>query len=130
MIIIFIIIYLNYHFRVIIILLYHYYLFIYLIIIWGMTKGKGKQQNQVAVSAETQMTRFIAKFEKDFSLVSCLSTNMILMNAWYVNNGASRHMTLMWQLFSTLKKQDSRARLLGAGSADFQKSSGAGAFFI
>jgi hypothetical protein len=35
-------------------------------------KGKQQQQKQVVASAETQMTEFASKFEKDFSLVSCL----------------------------------------------------------
>jgi hypothetical protein len=56
-------------------------------------KGKGKQQHQVATSAETQMSEFASKFEKDFSMVSCLSTSTVPWNAWYVDSGASRHMT-------------------------------------
>jgi hypothetical protein len=39
-------------------------------------KGKRKSQ-QVATSAETQLDEFAAKFEKDFSLVSCLSTSTV-----------------------------------------------------
>jgi hypothetical protein len=75
-------------------------------------KGKGKeQQMQVAASAKTQMNEFVAEFEKDFLLVSFLFTNMILRNAWYVDNGASQHMTLAQQLFSSLKKQDSRVQV-------------------
>jgi hypothetical protein len=57
-------------------------------------KGKGKQQqNHVAASAETQINEFASKFDKDFSMVSCLSTSTIMRNAWYVDSGASRHMT-------------------------------------
>jgi hypothetical protein len=33
------------------------------------------------------VNKFAAKFEKDFSLVSFLSTNTILRNVWYVDNG-------------------------------------------
>jgi hypothetical protein len=71
-------------------------------------KGKGKQQQkQVVASIETQMTKFAAKFEKHFSLVSCLSTSAIPRNVWYVDSGASRHMTSAQKWFSSLKKQDS-----------------------
>jgi hypothetical protein len=52
------------------------------------------------------MNKFVAKFKKDFLLVSCLSINTILRYAWYVNSGSSRHMTLTRQLFSSLKKHD------------------------
>jgi hypothetical protein len=66
-------------------------------------KGKGKQQQkQVATSAKTQMNELIAKFEKDFSMVSCLSTNTVPRNVWYVDSGASCHMTYARQLFSSL----------------------------
>ena len=68
-------------------------------------KGKGEQQQkQVATSTETKVNEFAAKFEKDFSLVSYLSTSTIPRNVWYVDSGASRHMTSTWQLFSSLKK--------------------------
>jgi hypothetical protein len=53
------------------------------------------------------MNEFTAKFKKDFWLVSCLSTSTIPSNVWYVDSGASRHITSTQQLFSSLKK-DSR----------------------
>jgi hypothetical protein len=71
-------------------------------------EGKGKQQQkQLAASAQTRMNKFVAKFEKNFSLVSCLFTSAIPRIAWYVDSGASWHMTSTQQLFSSLKKQDS-----------------------
>jgi hypothetical protein len=69
-------------------------------------KGRGKLQ-QVATSAETQLNEFVAKFEEDFSLVSCLSTSTITKSAWYLDSGASRHMTEAWELFSSLMEMDS-----------------------
>ena len=75
-------------------------------------KGKGKQQyNQVAASVETQMNEFSSKFEKDFLMVCCLSTSMVLRNAWYVDNGTSRQMTSTWELFSSLKEHVSRVQV-------------------
>jgi hypothetical protein len=68
-------------------------------------KSKGEQhQTRVATFAKTQMNKFTTKFEKHFSLVTCLSTNTIPRNIWYVDNGASRHMTSSQQLFSSMKK--------------------------
>jgi hypothetical protein len=55
-------------------------------------KGK-QQQKQVAAFAETQMNEFATKFEKDFSLVSHLSNSTIPRNVWYLDSGASQHMT-------------------------------------
>jgi hypothetical protein len=75
-------------------------------------KDKGKQQQkQLVAFAETQMNKFVAKFEKDFSLVSCLSASTILRNAWYVDSGASQHRTSTRQLFSSMKKHDSRIQV-------------------
>ena len=51
------------------------------------------------------MNEFVAKFEKDLLMVSFLSTNVIPRNVLYVDNGASRHMTSAWQLFSSLTMQ-------------------------
>jgi hypothetical protein len=69
-------------------------------------KGKIKLQ-QVAASAKTQMDEFAAKFEKDFSLVSCFSTSIVSKSAWYVGSGASSHMTPTRELFTNLMEQDS-----------------------
>jgi hypothetical protein len=57
------------------------------------------------------MNESTTKFEKDLSLVYYISTNMIPRDAWYVDSGASRHMTSTQQLFSSLKKQDSRVQV-------------------
>jgi hypothetical protein len=84
----------------------------------------------VATSTETQMNEFTTKFEKDFSLVSCLFTNMVSWDAWYVDSKASQHMTSAQQCFTSLKKQDSRVQveldddarypLVGVGTIPFQ----------
>jgi hypothetical protein len=47
------------------------------------------------------------KFEKDFSLVSFLSTSTTTRSAWYLDNGASHHMTEAQELFSSLMERDS-----------------------
>jgi hypothetical protein len=74
------------------------------------------------------MNKFVAKFEKDFSLVSCLSTSMIPRDS-----GASGHMTSARQLFSSLKKQDlgvhheigddAKYPIAGVGTIPFQLKS-------
>jgi hypothetical protein len=48
------------------------------------------------------------KFESDFSLVSYLSTSIATTSAWYLDSGASRHMTEARELFSSLTKTNSR----------------------
>jgi hypothetical protein len=68
-------------------------------------KGQGK--TQTTTSTETQLDEFATKFEKDFSLVSCLSTNTNTRSAWYLDNGASHHMTEARELFNSLTEKDS-----------------------
>jgi hypothetical protein len=70
-------------------------------------KGKGKTQ-QVAATAETQLSELATKFENDFSLVLFLSTSTIARSAWYLDSGASRHMTEARELFNRLSKEDSK----------------------
>ena len=55
-------------------------------------KKKGKGKTQITTSTETQLDEFVVKFEKDCSLVSCLSTNTTAGSAWFLDSGASRHM--------------------------------------
>jgi hypothetical protein len=96
-------------------------------------KGKGKSQ-QVATSAETQLSEFVAKFESDFSLVSCLSTSTVARSAWYLDSGASRHMTEARELFNSLTETDSgihvelgddaKYAVKGEGTILFQLESG------
>ena len=62
---------------------------------------------QVATSTETRLSELAAKFEDNFSLVSCISTNTIAQSAWYLDSGASRHMTEVRELFSGLSEDDS-----------------------
>jgi hypothetical protein len=58
-----------------------------------LEKKKGQGKMQTTTSTETQLDEFATKFEKDFSLVSCLSTSTNTRSAWYLDNGASHHMT-------------------------------------
>jgi hypothetical protein len=42
--------------------------------------------------AKMQLDEFVVNFDKDLSLVSCLSTSTTNKSAWYLDNGAYRHM--------------------------------------
>jgi hypothetical protein len=50
-----------------------------------------KKKKQTATSAAVE--EFSAKFDKEFSLVVCLSTRTTHSDVWYIDSGASRHMT-------------------------------------
>jgi hypothetical protein len=50
-----------------------------------------KKKKQTAASAAVE--EFSTKFDKESSLVVCLSTRTTHSDMWYINSGASRHMT-------------------------------------
>jgi hypothetical protein len=47
---------------------------------------------QTTTSTETQLDEFATRFEKDYSMISCLSTRTTMRNAWFLDSGASHHM--------------------------------------
>jgi hypothetical protein len=90
-------------------------------------KGKGKSQ-QVATSVETQVKEFVERFEKDFLLVSCLSS-AISNGVWFVDNGASHHMTRAHELFTSWLEKDSYLHVeLGTNAKCGVKGVGTGRF--
>jgi hypothetical protein len=50
-----------------------------------------KKKKQTTASAEVE--EFSTKFDKEFSLVVCLSTRATYSSVWYIDSGVSRHMT-------------------------------------
>jgi hypothetical protein len=44
-------------------------------------------------------------------LVSCLSASTTTRIAWFLDSGASRHMTKAWEIFSSLTERDSNLHL-------------------
>jgi hypothetical protein len=67
------------------------------------SKKKGKKETHVATSTSTKIDDFAKKFEKEFSLVACLSGSGSAtfgdIGAWFVDSGSSRHMTGMRSMF-------------------------------
>jgi hypothetical protein len=53
-----------------------------------------------------QVDEFVVNFEKDFSPVSFLSTSTSTKTAWYLDSGASLHMTEAWEILSNLMERD------------------------
>jgi hypothetical protein len=62
-------------------------------------KKKGKGKTHTTTSLETQLDEFATKFEKEFSMLSCPSTDTNSRSAWYLDNGASNHMIEAHELF-------------------------------
>jgi hypothetical protein len=72
-------------------------------------KKKGKKNAQVATS--TEVDDFAERFEKEFSLMTCLSGNGSLVyediEVWFVDSGSSSHMMGMRSVFLSFSEIDS-----------------------
>jgi hypothetical protein len=73
--------------------------------------NKKKRKNEPEVSSSVEIVEFTEKFEKEFSLMTCLSSSGCLVcediEAWFVDNDASRHMTGMKSVFLSFSEIDS-----------------------
>jgi hypothetical protein len=58
-----------------------------------------------------QLDEFVANFEKDYSLVSCLSTSTTTRSVWFLYSGAYCHMIEARDLFSNLTESDTNIHL-------------------
>jgi hypothetical protein len=56
----------------------------------GQTFGEMPRSRQTTASAEVE--EISTKFDKEFSLIVCLSSRTTTLDTWYIDSGASRHM--------------------------------------
>ena len=56
----------------------------------------------MTVTTIVEVEEFVRKFEKVFSLFSLVSSvvsnGVVQKNSWFIDNGASRHMTRIWHI--------------------------------
>jgi hypothetical protein len=89
-----------------------------------------KKKKQTAASAAVE--EFSTKFDKEFSLVVCLSTRTTHSDMWYIDSGASRHMTGVRENLTDLTQigdvevvlgDDRVVKAVGCGTVSFQRES-------
>jgi hypothetical protein len=94
----------------------------------GHCPNKKKQQT----AASTKVEDFSAKFDKEISLVVCLSTRATHSNVWYIDSGASRHMIGVREHLTDLTQigdlevvlgDDRVVKAVGSGTVSFHKES-------
>jgi hypothetical protein len=106
----------------------------------GQCPNKKKKKQEPEVSASTEVVEFTEKFEKEFSLMACLAGIGCLgctgTLAWFLDSGASRHMTGMRFVFLSFSEIGSGnyvgcgvstrhvLAVEGVGSVRFQLESG------
>jgi hypothetical protein len=69
-------------------------------------KGEGMQQQQVQFEGSFNgpcVDELKIRIDTTFALVLCLSTNTISSFGWYVDSGASRHMTYDINIFNVFQ---------------------------
>lgn len=62
-----------------------------------------KKKKQVAASADVE--EFSSKFDREFSLIACLSTFSVSSRVWYIDSGAFAHMFGLRECFFELSEK-------------------------
>ena len=94
-------------------------------------KNKGKGKN---VSSSTDIDEFDSQFDREFSFIASLATSVASSSCiWYVDSGASRHMTGVRDQFTQFSEKrlnlevelgDERiVKVVGVGTVSFLRES-------
>jgi hypothetical protein len=93
-------------------------------------RKRGKVKN---VAASTEIEEFSSRFDQEFSLVVGLATSVTSSTMWYIDSGASRHMTGVREQFSDLAERaldidivlgdDRKVKAAGVGTVSFERES-------
>ena len=85
------------------------------------------------VVASVDMEEFACKFDREFSLVTCLATCSVSSSVWCIDSGASAHMSGIRECFSELNERglsvevelgdDRVVRAVGRGTVSFKRES-------
>jgi hypothetical protein len=99
---------------------------------FGHYAGQCPNKKKKQTTASTEVEEFFAKFDKEFSLVVCLSTRTTHSSVWYIDNGASCHMTGVREHLTDLTQigdlevvlgDDRVVKAVGSGTVSFQRES-------
>jgi hypothetical protein len=94
------------------------------------TFGEMPRSRQTTTSVEVD--EFSTKFDKEFSLIVCLSSRTTTPNTWYIDSGASRHMTTVREHLMDLTQcgdvevvlgDDREVKVAGCGTISFRRES-------
>jgi len=67
------------------------------------SRSPKKRKGKIAMSTIVQMEEMAEKFDKNFSLVSCLF-GIVTRVVWFMDSGASHHMTGSHEFFTNMTK--------------------------
>jgi hypothetical protein len=96
----------------------------------GQTFGEMPRSRQTTTSTEVE--EFSTKFDKEFSLIACLSLRTTTPDTWYIDSGASRHMKIVREYLTNLTQcgdaevvlgDDHEVKVAGCGTVSFRRES-------
>jgi hypothetical protein len=83
-------------------------------------------------TASAEVEEFSTKFDKEFSLIACLSLRTTTPDTWYIESGASRHMIAVREHLTDLTQcedtevvlgDDREVKVAGCGTVSFRRES-------
>eukprot|EP00253_Pinus_taeda_P031557 PITA_31557 len=93
------------------------------------TERKNKRKKGTAASAEVE--QFASQFDLDFAFITSAFSRSTSSDVWYINSGASRHMTGAREFFSEFAERaldieivlrdDRTVRVVGVGTMTFER---------
>ena len=100
---------------------------------FGHYVGQCPNRKKKQVVAYADVEDFASMFEREFSLIACLSACSGSSRCWYIDSGASAHMTGVREVFSEIFERDINVEVelgddmvvkaVGRGKVAFQRES-------
>jgi hypothetical protein len=99
---------------------------------FGHYGGQCHNKKKKHIAASTEVEEFSTKLDKEFSLMVCLSTRTTRSSVWYIDSGASCHMTGVGEHLTYLTQindlevvlgDDRVVKAVGSGTISFYRES-------
>jgi hypothetical protein len=99
---------------------------------FGHYAGQCPNKKKKQTTALAEVEEFSTKFDKEFSLIVCLSSRTTTRDTWYIDSGASCHMTAVREHLTDLTQcgdaevvlgDDREVKVDGCGTVSFRRES-------
>jgi hypothetical protein len=99
---------------------------------FGHYVGQCLDKKKKQTTDSTEVEEFSTNFDKEFSLVVCLSSRTTTLDTWYIDSGASFHMTVVREHLTDLTQcgdvevvlgDDRKVKVASCGTVSFRRES-------